>query len=142
MADVAAIRAVLATRLSTLLGTGGQSSAYMLDNPTPPTLHVLGLSATDYDTTFGRGGDGLSITIQGIAGSTAMQAAQETLDNWLDTTGSTSVKAGIETERPAPVTLGGLVAACRVTSTTGARIFKLPNGTDVWGAEWTLEILT
>lgn len=142
MADVAAIRSALATRLSTLVGTAGQSHAYMLDNPTPPTLHVIGITATDYDVTFGRGGDAITMTIQGVAGSTAGQAAQEQLDAWLDTTGTTSVKAAIESERPSAVTLGGIVASCRVTGTTGARITRLLNGTDVWYAEWTLEIIT
>lgn len=142
MADIASIRSALATRLATLVGNNGQASAYMLDNPTPPTLHVVGIASTEYDLTFGRGGDTLLMTIQGVAGSTADRAAQEQLDDWLDTTGSTSVKAAIETERPNPVTLGGTVAACRVTGTTGARTGKLPNGTDVWFAEWTLEVTT
>ena len=144
MADIDAIRAAIASRLSTLVGNTGQSSAYALDNPTPPCLQVVGIAATSYDLTFQRGTDEILMTIQGIAGNTVDKAAQILLDNWLDTTGSTSVKAAIETERTSggAVTLGGIVSYCRVTGTTGSRISKLPNGTDVWFAEWTLEITT
>lgn len=142
MADIAAIREALRARLETLLDGGGQSSAYMLENPTPPSLQVTGISATDYDTAFGRGGDTLTMVIQGLVGTTSDRGAQEQLDAWLDTTGTTSVKAAIETERPAAVTLGGLVSYCRVTGTSGHRIYKTSNGTDLLGAEWTVEIHT
>jgi hypothetical protein len=140
VADIAAIREALRARLATLAGTGGQSSAYMLSNPTPPCLQVVGIDATDYDTTFGRGGDAMTMIVQGFAGNAADVAAQVKLDEWLDTTGATSLKAAIETERPSAVTLGGLVSSCLVVSSTGHRVFTLPNGTDVVGAEWTLEI--
>jgi hypothetical protein len=142
MADIATIRSALASRLSTLLGNDGQSSAYWMTNPTPPTLQVVGVGPTDYDTAFGRGGDTLTATIQGLAGTTADQAAQVIIDNWLDTTGSTSVKAAIETERPGAVTLGGIVASCRVTSHTRPVITQLPSGQDTWSVEFTLEIQT
>lgn len=121
--------------------TGGQGAPYFLTNPTPPTLHVLG-AAVDYDRTFGRGGDQLTLTIQGLAGTTADQAGQELIDNWCDTTGSTSVKAAIETERPSAVTLGSLVASCRVTGHTRPVITALTNGTECWSVEFTLEIET
>lgn len=142
MADIAAIRAALAARLTTLLGNDGQASAYMQSDPTPPTLQVVGISETQYDTAMNRGGDVLTMVVQGLTGTTADRAAQEQLDAWLDTTGATSVKAAIETERPSAVTLGGIVAACRVTGTNGHRVYKMPNGTDYLGAEWTLEIHT
>jgi hypothetical protein len=64
------------------------------------------------------------------------------IDEWLDTTGATSVKAAIELGRPAAVTLDGTVSYCRVVSSTGHRVFKLKNGTDVVGAEWTIELGT
>ena len=142
MADIAAIRAEVASRLSTLLGDDGQSSAYWMANPTLPTLQVVGIGPTDYDQTFGRGGDTLTATIQGLAQPTVDKAAQITIDDWCDTTGSTSVKAAIETERPSAVTLGGLVASCRVTGHTRPVITSLPNGQETWSVEFTLEINT
>ncbi len=142
MADIALIRAALKTRLATMLGNTGQASAYWQTNPTPPTLQVVGIGPADYDQEFGRGGDTLTATIEGLAGSTADQAAQETVDNWCDTTGSTSVKAAIETERPSAVTLGGLVSSCRVTGHTRPTITQLPNGQETWSVEFTLEIHT
>ena len=142
MADIATIRAALATKLTAAYANTCQISAYALANPSPPTLMVLGLSGTDYDSTFTRGGDILTMTLQGLAGTTADQAAQIVVDDWLDTTGSTSVKAAIESERPAATTLGGVVSYVRVTGTTGHRVYQMPSGTDLFGAEWTIEIHT
>ncbi len=146
MADIAAIRTELESRLSTLLGNTGQASAYWQTNPSPPTLQVVGVGPVDYDEVFGRGGDALTVTIQGLAGSAADQAAQEQIDNWCDTTSSTSVKAAIETERPAAVTLGGLVASCRVTGHTRPTLTQVvtPGGAayETWAVEFTLEIHT
>ena len=100
----------------------------------------------DYDATFGRGGDTLTATIEGLAGSTDDRGAQILIDNWCDTTGSTSVKAGVETERPSAVTLGGLVASCRVTGHDRPKIVDLTNQggalVQMWSVEFTLEIIT
>lgn len=142
MADIAGIRSALASRLSTLVGNTGQSSAYWMTNPTLPTLQVVGVGPADYDSEFGRGGDTLTATIQGLAGTTVDQAGQVIIDNWIDTSGSTSVKAAIETERPLPVTLGGIVSSCRVTGHTRPLITQLPSGQDTWSVEFTLEIRT
>lgn len=143
MADLAAIRAELASRLAVLPG-GVQASAYWQTNPTPPTLQVVGVAA-DYDATFGRGGDVLTATVQGLAGAAVDRGAQEQIDNWCDTTGTTSVKAAIETERPAAVTLGGLVASCRVTGHSRPLITQVATdggSFDTWSVEFTLEIRT
>lgn len=140
MADVAAIRAALKSRLATMLGNTGQAAAYFQTNPTPPTLQVLGVSA-DYDTTFGRGGDTLIAVIQGLASTAADQAAQEQIDKWCATSGNTSVKAAIETERPQPVTLGvSGVSSCRVTGHDRPTIVQLPGGQETWSVEFTVEI--
>ncbi len=140
MATMAQIREALNTRLATL-GTG-QSSAYWMTNPSPPTLQVVGVGPVDYDATFGRGGDTLTVTIQGLASSAVDQAAQEVIDEWCAPSGATSVKAAVETERPAPVTLGGIVSSCRVTGHTRPVITQLPNGQDTWSVEFTVQIET
>ena len=142
MADIAAIREELRSRLQTLLGTAGTAYAYWQTSPTPPCLQVVGVGPVDYDTTNKRGGDELTITIQALAGNANDQAAQVTIDDWCDTTGSTSVKAGIETERPAAVTLGGLVANCRVTGHSQPGITAVGNGTDAWTVTFTLLVHT
>lgn len=140
MADISAIRSALKTRLATMLGNNGQASDYWLAAPTPPCLQVVGISA-DYDNTFGRGSDVLTATIEALAQDNDI-AGQQQIDDWCDTSGATSVKAAIETERPSQVTLGGLVSSCRVTGATRPRITQLPNGTDVWSVEFTVEIIT
>lgn len=145
MADIAAIRAELKARLETMLGNNGQASAYWQTNPTPPTLQVVAVGPVDYDSTFGRGGDLLTATIEGLAGMAADQAAQEQIDDWCDTTGTTSVKAAIETERPAAVTLGSLVSSCRVTGHSRPVLVTVSTAGgsfETWSVEFTLEIRT
>ena len=137
MADIAAIRTALAARLTTLLDGDGQASAYMLDNPSPPTLHVVGITGIDYDQTFGRGGDTITFQVQGVAAGLD-RGHQEQLDDWLDG----GVKNAIESERPSAVTLGGIVDSCRVVSTAGMRTVLLPNGTPAVAAEWEIQIET
>lgn len=141
MADIAAIRSALASRLTTLVGSTGQASAYWMTSPTLPTLQVVAVGPTEYDTAFGRGSDTLTATVQGLAGNGLDQAGQIQIDNWCDTSGSTSVKAAIETERPAAVTLGSLVSSCRVTGHSRPQITRLDNGQECWSVEFELQIV-
>ena len=140
--DIAAIRAVLETRLKTALdGTKGQTVAYGDGNPTPPSLVVLGQDESEYDTGgMGEGQDDLVLVIQAYAGATSERAAHILIDKMLASSGPNSVKAAIETERPAPVTLGGLVSYARVTKHSGIQFYTLRNGTEVIGAQFTLEL--
>lgn len=142
MADISAIRAALASRLSTLVGTSGNSYAYWQVEPATPSFMVSAIGPTDYDSTFGRGSDELTITITATASGGLDEAAQRQIDDWCDTSGSTSVKAALETERPAAVTLGGLVSFCRVTGHTEPRPVVLKNGTEAWQVDFTLSVLT
>lgn len=137
------IREAIATNLDTIPNV--QVSAYMLGNPTPPTLWLYPDEA-DYDTTMQRGGDCLKFLVQGIAGLVADQGAQMLLDQMLAPTGSTSVKAAIESDK----SLGGLVGneATRVVRHRGYQIYQRPNvGAGIahgqlLGAEWEVEVYT
>ncbi len=137
------IRTALESRLSTFLGNNGQASAYWQTNPTPPTLQVVALGPREYDSEFGAG-DTLTATIEGLAGSTADEAAQTLLDTWTDR--AAGVKAAIETERPASVTLGGIVQSCRVTGHTRPTLVDVitPGGAayQTWSVTFDVEIHT
>lgn len=135
MATITAIREAIASQLATIEGV--QTHAYLLANPTPPTLMVFP-AEVEYDAAMGRGLDRMSFTVQAHVGAQTDRGAQEKLDAMLAPSGATgSVKAAVEASR----TLGGVVSDCRVASCTGYRMYQSPSGTAVLGAEWTLEVL-
>lgn len=136
MATGSEIREGIAANLNAI--TGCQVSAWRLDNPTPPTLHVLGRQSVSYDQTYGRGTDSVIYLVQGlIAKGVDPIGAQRTLDLWTLGSGDQSVKAAIESDK----TLGGVVDSLRVTSYEGDREYTLPNGTELFGGEWAVEII-
>ncbi len=134
MASLANIREGVAANLSTISGV--QVSAYMLANPTPPSLQVFP-AEVEYDAAMARGLDRWTLTVQAHVGTQTDVGAQKKLDELLAPSGSSSVKAAAESDR----TLGGVVSDCRVVSCSGYRVYVHPSGTAVLGAEWTVEIL-
>lgn len=134
------IRLGLAARLETIAGQDWQVSPWWLDAPSPPSLVVVGLDDSEYDTGgFGEQQDETwSMIVQGFAGPSQDRASQEILDEWLVPRGTTSVKRAIEGDR----TLGGVAQTCRVTGATGMRLYTLPNIGRVCGAEWTVHVET
>ena len=137
-ANLAAIRAGLAANLNTLTGAPGnvQVSAYMLSNPTPPTLQVMGPDHIDYDLAMQRGVDELAIIVQGFVGAITDIGAQTNLDLWLAGAGGLSVKAALESDR----TLSGSVDDSYVESASGYKIYQLDSQAQVLGAEWTVRL--
>lgn len=84
-----------------------------------------------------RGGDTWEFTLRAMLGSVGDIAAQQTLDQLLEPTGATSMKAAIETN----YTLGGLVFDITVPACTGYRQYMpTPSSAPVIGADWTLVI--
>lgn len=137
MATIAAIREGIATNLKTHLGASTvQVSPYMLENPTPPTIQVMGPDVIEYDQAFQRGMDDMLIIVQGFAGGPSDRGAQVKLDQWLAPSGATSVKAAIELDN----TLAGLVFNVRVISASGYRIYNLDSRGPALGADWTVSV--
>jgi hypothetical protein len=134
MADLAAIREGLRANLAAI--TGCQVSAYMLSNPTTPSLQVNGPDEIIYDLSMQRGLDQMTVVVQGLVGSPTDIGRQVVLDQWLAPTGAKSVKAAIEADH----TLGGLVAGTRVARVSGYRVYVLPNQGATLGAEWFVDI--
>jgi hypothetical protein len=128
------IREGIAANLAVL--DGCQVSAYMLSNPTPPTIHVYP-AEIDYDLAMGRGLDKWTFTVQAFVALSTDIGAQVKLDAFLAPSGSQSVKAAIEADG----TLGGIVADTTVVSCTGYRVYARDGGGPVLGAEWQVDVL-
>lgn len=144
MSGLADIRAGLAANLSTLKTSyrDMQISAYVLSNPTLPTIWVKPTpgAVTEYHQAFETMGnpDGRmtwSLTVQAWAGGVD-QATQMLLDELLDTSGSHSVKAAIEADK----TLGGAAQDTVVQRCISYQEYQRPDGTLALGAEWIVEV--
>lgn len=133
-ATTAEIRAGLATNINNGI-SNVQVSAYVLSNPVPPVIMVYGPDPVTYDTTLGGTSD-LTISVFAYVGMATDIGAQKTLDVYLASAGTGSVKAAIESDP----TLGGKVDSLRVVSDTGYRQYAMLDGTVYLGCEWSIEI--
>lgn len=109
------VRANLKARLATI--TGLKTYDYIPDSINVPGA-VVGQLDLNFDATLNRGLDRATCTILLIVGRMSESAGQTKLDNYLASTGSTSVKAAIEAE----ATLSGAVQTLRVTSATAGSV--------------------
>ena len=108
MADIAAIRAGIATNLGTI--TGLRTSSFVPDVLNPPVA-VVRPDNIAFDTAFARGLDTLEFVVMTIVGRVDERTSQARLDAYCNSTGASSVKRAIESDR----TLGGAVSDLRVT---------------------------
>jgi len=133
MASIASIRAGLAANLGAIDGL--QVSAYALANPTPPCVEIVPASV-DYDQALQRGMDTVRMTVRVFVGMAQDIGAQKQLDQFLDGSGSVSIKTVIESDP----TLAGAVSDLRVVTTSGYRVYG--DSGRLLGAEWDVEIIT
>lgn len=133
MTNPADLREALRANLAAV--TGCQVSAYLLANPTPPCLMILG-GAVEYDRAMIRGADTWTYTVQALAGLVTDQGAQRTLDTWRRSSGTGSVKAAAETDR----TLGGNAHDMKVTAVSADAIYSPDGKGPFLGCEFTVEI--
>ena len=131
MADIAAIRAGLKTRLATS-STFIQIAATMPDTLSPPCA-VVDLQSVSYDQSFGNGLELLTFTITVIAQRFDPAANQALLDGLVS--GSGAVRALIAGD----LTLDGSCSTCQVTQ-MGEYGLISANETDYLGANFTLEV--
>lgn len=134
MASLTDIREALAANLASI--TGLQQSAYLLSNPTPPAAEVQP-SEIDYDAAFQRGMDEWTLIVRVFVGVSSDIGAQKRLDGMIASSGASSIKAAVESDR----TLGGAVDDLRVTRCTGYRVFAREGGAGVLGAEWEVQVI-
>ena len=131
MADIAAIRAGIKTRLATS-STFIQIAATMPDTVSPPCA-VIDLQSVRYDQAFGNGLELLTFTITVIAQRFDPAANQALLDGLVS--GSGAVRALIAGD----LTLDGSCSTCQVTQ-MGEYGLISANETDYMGANFTLEV--
>lgn len=130
---IGAIRAGLAANLCVLEGI--QVSAYVLTNPTPPTIHVFP-AQTVYDRAMVRGADELTFTVQALMGDWSDIGAQKNLDLLLAGYGPTSVKEALESDP----TLGGAAMDTRVMGASGHQKYAVGAAGPLLGCEWTVDV--
>jgi hypothetical protein len=94
------------------------------DEPKPP-IAVIFPETVSFDTSFGRGLDEYTFTIQLIVSKVSDRNAQSNLDGYCNPDGATSVKAAVESDR----TLGGLIQDLRVTEARDYRAATINENT-------------
>lgn len=136
MATLFDIRAALAANLSTLRGV--QVSAYVLGNPTPPCLWVRPdpSAGIEYHGAMRNGLEFWHMLVQAQVGLLSDIGAQQKLDEMLATSGATSVKAALESDR----TLGGVAADLKVDRCSGYQEFGRQDGSTVLGCDWSVTV--
>jgi hypothetical protein len=107
MASISTIRTNLAARLATI--TGLRTAATMPDSPNPPIAVVTPVSVT-FDTAFKRGMNTYSFNVMVIVGRVDERTAQNNLDAYVSSTGTSSIKLAIEGDK----SLAGAVFDTRV----------------------------
>ena len=131
MADIAAIRAGIKTRLATS-STFIQIAATMPDTVSPPCA-VIDLQSVIFDQAFGNGLELLTFTITVIAQRFDPAANQALLDGLVS--GSGAVRALIAGD----LTLDGSCSTCQLTQMSEYGLISA-NETDYMGANFTLEV--
>lgn len=134
MGKMADLREALAGSLASLPGV--QENAYVLGNPTPPAVEVEpGL--IEYDLAMHRGLDKWRFVVRLFIATTTDIGVQKRLDEFMDPTGASSVKALLEADR----TLGGACDFVQVLSCSGYRTYAAGrSGSISLGAEWTVQV--
>lgn len=158
-ASLANIRSALAANLETLRTAGvvGQISAYLLDNPTTPSVQIAGLVADGIDYDAGGYTDppavAYRISVEAVLGAVSDTASQDILNQLLAVTGTTSLRAAVEanqtltsryTETTRTVTTGqsALADYVHVTRYRGQSRHTFPNGSEMLLAAWEVLVQT
>jgi hypothetical protein len=108
MASISELRAGIKTNLATI--TGLRVSDFQPDNINPPVAIVFPISV-NYDETFARGMQTYTFSVQVIVGRVSERSGQNSIDAYISSTGSKSIKLAIESNK----TLGGKAFDLRVT---------------------------
>jgi hypothetical protein len=108
MALLSEIRTGIATNLASI--TGLRTAAVMPDNPSPP-IAIVQPDSISFDDTFNRGMQTYTFTVVVLVGRVAERSAQNAIDAFCSSTGTSSIKLAIERDK----TLGGKVYDLRGT---------------------------
>jgi hypothetical protein len=108
MASVADLRTGLATNLATISGL--RTAAKVPDDPKPPVAIVLPQNVS-YDNAFKGGLTTYTFSVLLLVSRVSERTSQNSLDAWVSSTGSNSIKLAIESDK----TLGGKAYDVRVS---------------------------
>ena len=111
MASISTLRTQIATNLASI--TGLRTTSTMPDNPNPPVAIVIPRSVS-YDEAFRKGMQIYGFNVMVIVGRADERSAQNNLDSYCSSTGSSSIKLAVESDK----TRGGYAFAVRVTEMT------------------------
>tara|TARA_R100000781_G_scaffold114087_1_gene84036 strand:- start:573 stop:980 length:408 start_codon:yes stop_codon:yes gene_type:complete len=109
---------------------------YVPDSVEPPTAIIGVVESIEYDTTIARGADTYNIPIFLYVSRVDAQDSQETLDSYLASSGSSSIKAQVESDQ----TLGGSAQSCRVVEADNYGVYTV-NNIDYLGVEFGVEVI-
>jgi hypothetical protein len=133
------IRDGLAVNLSGISGLQVPDRGFILANPTPPAAEIIPggpAGVIEYDLAFQRGLDKIPFTVRVYVSLTSDIGSQATLDEYIEPSGSRSVKEALESD----TTLGGAANDLRVTSCSGPQQFIREGKPPVLGAEWHVDV--
>ena len=134
MASLSSIRSGIATNLENISSL--TVFGFVPDSIEPPTAVVGVVDNIEYDTSMSRGADTYSIPVFLYVSRVDAQDAQDTLDAFLASSGSSSVKTQIESD----VTLGGVANSARVVEADNYGVYTI-NNIDYLGCEFTIEVI-
>lgn len=153
MAVLIDIRQGLAANLATLIPAGVDNvSPYVIGNITPPIIWVRPDPGDliDYHQAMGNGLEHWHLVVEAFVGSGLDIAAQQLLDQLVMSSGATSVKAALESDKTltkrmalpnSSVTTGQTAVAqdLKVENAHGYQTYVMPDGqSSVWGAKWNV----
>ena len=138
LATLAQIRSGLKTRLDTISGL--QTYAYLPATPTMPCAFVGSPREVEYHTAMQAGVQwGFSVWAL-VSNAQPTEASQTQLDLFVSPTGTTSIRAALETSTGIPQTLVAVVDDVVVDSCQGYSFYVTEQGT-YFGAEFTIRVL-
>ena len=132
--NIANIRAGLKTRLATI--TGLRCYETIPDQFSPPAAIVGMPTSINFDFTYQRATDRVTYPVRLLVAKATDRSAQERLEQYLDGSGSLSVKAAIE----ADPSLGGAANVTRVLSAQGLGVYDM-GGVSYLGCDFTVEVI-
>jgi hypothetical protein len=132
--NIASIRAGLKTRLATI--TGLRCYEIIPDQFSPPAAIVGMPTSINFDFTYQRATDRLTYPVRLLVAKATDRSAQERLEQYLDGSGSLSVKAAIEGDP----SLGGAANVTRVLSAQGLGVYDM-GGVSYLGCDFTVEVI-
>jgi hypothetical protein len=122
VSTIGSIQDGLAVNLATIQGL--RTSSFVPDNPSPP-IAIPMPKGIEYDKAFGHGLHLYRYDVIVIAVRASERIAQSVLDAYCDPSGTSSVKAAIESDR----TLGGIAQTLHVGQRTDIKALQISETT-------------